>query len=120
MGSSKSTRDECGIWSVLHFHWSQRHQEVSCQFEAEPTARHARRNLEQIRRNTLVQSLDSFVLDNGRKGIPYRLVLIAHSTHGVDLESATQNVTVILSAAAVIHWTALHLQWICACLRNGT
>jgi hypothetical protein len=49
--------------------WPETNEEVACELETQPTAGHTRSNLEEVRCNTLVQPLDTFVLDNDSDGI---------------------------------------------------
>ena len=73
--------------------WFETNEEVACELETQPTASHTRGDLEEVRCNTLVQTLDTFMLDNDSDGIEDRFVLVAHPRHGVDLESASKQVT---------------------------
>lgn len=72
--------------------WLEACDEVTGDFEAKPTGRHARRNFQQVRHNTLVKALDSFLGYNDSHCVSERLVPVAHSGHSIDLESSTQNV----------------------------
>lgn len=68
------------------------HEQISSHFEAEPAARHAGRNLEQIRDNTLIHAPEPFCLDDLLDSIANTCVLVSHATHSVDLESSSQDV----------------------------
>lgn len=72
---------------------SEGEQEVSGHLKAEPTACHAWSNLEQIGNNALVHAFDPFLRYDDSNGIKNRLVLVPHSGHSVDLETAAKNIT---------------------------
>lgn len=72
--------------------WLEACDEIAGDFETKPTGRHARRNLQQIRHNTLVEALDPFLGHNHSHCVSERFVPVAHSGHSIDLESPTQNV----------------------------
>lgn len=72
---------------------------ISRQLEAEPAACHARSDFEKIGRDALVKPSPAFLADNGLESIPNRLVLVAHATHGVDLESAAEHIAATVSGS---------------------
>ena len=74
---------------------SQPHQPVTDGFERPPAGCHARRNLQQVGRDTLVHALQAFLLYDRPYGAPDGVVLVTHSGHGVDLESSPQNIAEI-------------------------
>lgn len=53
---------------LLNF-WFEPNEEVACELETQPTASHTRGDLEEVRCDTLVQTLDAFVFDNDSDGI---------------------------------------------------
>jgi hypothetical protein len=80
-----------GLSKVLRL-CSESEQEVSGDLEAEPTAGHAGRDLKQVWYNALVHALYTFLTNDDSNCIKYRFVLVTHPGHGVDLETATENI----------------------------
>jgi hypothetical protein len=78
------------------------YEEVSRQLEAQPAARHARRNLEQVRGDALIQTSNTLLGDNDSHGIENGFVLVTHAGHGVDLKTSTENIAVVL-VSTLIH-----------------
>ena len=72
---------------------SEADREIPGRLEGQPAARHARRNLEQIRYDTFVQSSRALMLHDRLERVTYALVLVAHSRHGVDLEATSEHIT---------------------------
>jgi hypothetical protein len=68
------------------------HKRIACHFEAEPAARHARRDLEQVGHNALVQAPDALGAHNRADRVADAGVLVAHAAHSVDLESPPKDV----------------------------
>ena len=68
-------------------------EEVASNLKTEPAAGHTGRHLQKIGNNAFVQSHDSFLADNDSDGVPYGLVLVSHSGHGIYLESSAEDVT---------------------------
>lgn len=56
------------VVSVLYF-WFQTNEEVTRELEAQPTAGHTGSDLEKVGSNTLIQPLDTFVLDDDSDGV---------------------------------------------------
>lgn len=77
---------------VLLILFTKTQKQIARQFETEPTAGHARRDFQEIRNDAFVQASHAFLRHDDSDGIPYRFILISHSRHRVDLESASENV----------------------------
>ena len=72
-------------------------EEVARELKTEPAACHTGCHLQKIGNNAFVQSHDPLLADNDSDGIPYGLVLVTHSRHGIYLKSSTENVTRLVS-----------------------
>lgn len=72
-------------------------EEVASKLKTEPAACHTGCHLQEIGNNAFVQSHDPFLADNDSDGVPYGLVLVSHSGHGIYLESSAEDVTRLVS-----------------------
>ena len=79
-------------------------EEVASKLKTEPAACHTGRHLQKIGNNAFVQSQDPFMADNDSDSVPYRLILVADSGHGIYLESPTKDITRLVSKHSGSCW----------------
>lgn len=71
---------------------SHAHQKIPRHLKTQPRTRHTRGDFEQIRRNALVQTPETLLGEDRLQRVCDALVLVAHTTHRVDLEPPPQDV----------------------------
>ena len=71
-------------------------KEVTSQFKAKPTARHAWCDFQKVWNDSFIQPSNTLVSNDDSNCIPDRLILISHTIHGVDLESPSENIAMTL------------------------
>jgi hypothetical protein len=88
-----SMSDARWLVSELNFR-RQAHEEVLGHLKAQPVGGHTWRNFEQIWCEAFVEALESFLKEDGFYGASHGCVLESHTSHGVDLKSSAEDVTI--------------------------